>query len=194
MNNNTTMEKKNITYTRTGDEGKTSLIGGRRVAKYDLRVDTYGTVDELSAYIGVLSDIDQEKRFADFFTVLQGKLLTVESLFALDNESEVAKQMPKIEQGDIDVIEHLIDELNEELPPLRAFVLPGGDLRASYAHVCRTVCRRAERIAWKLHDEIGTDTMGIKYLNRLSDLFFVMARYYQNQKDGIEKAWNPKQK
>lgn len=194
MNNKTTMEKKNITYTRTGDEGKTSLIGGRRVAKYDLRVDTYGTVDELSAYIGVLSDIDQEKRFADFFTVLQGKLLTVESLFALDNESEVAKQMPKIEQGDIDVIEHLIDELNEELPPLRAFVLPGGDLRASYAHVCRTVCRRAERMAWKLHDEIGTDTMGIKYLNRLSDLFFVMARYYQNQKDGIEKAWNPKQK
>lgn len=187
------MEKKNITYTRTGDEGKTSLIGGRRVAKYDLRVDTYGTVDELSAFIGVLSDIDQEKRFADFFTILQGKLLTVESLFALDNESEVAKQMPKIEQGDIDIIERLIDELNDELPPLRAFVLPGGDLRASYAHVCRTVCRRAERMAWQLHDEIGTNTMGIKYLNRLSDLFFVMARYYQNQKDG-DKAWNPTQK
>ncbi len=185
------MEKRNITYTRTGDEGKTSLIGGRRVSKYDLRVETYGTVDELSAYIGVLSDIDMEKRFANFFITLQDKLLAVESLFALDNESGIAKQMPKIEQCDIDTIERLIDELNEELPQIRAFVLPGGDLRASYAHVCRTVCRRAERMAWQLHDKIGTDIMGIKYLNRLSDLFFVMARYYQNQKDGAEKAWKP---
>jgi len=185
------MGKKNITYTRTGDEGKTSLIGGRRVAKYDLRVDTYGTVDELSAYVGVLSDIDQEKRFADFFVELQNKLLTVESVFALDNESEIAKQMPKIEPCDIEKIEHLIDELNEELPPLRAFVLPGGDLRASHAHVCRTVCRRAERMAWRLHDEFGTDALCIKYLNRLSDLFFVMARYYQNQNNDSEIAWKP---
>lgn len=185
------MEKKNITYTRTGDEGKTSLIGGRRVAKYDIRVDTYGTVDELSAYVGVLSDIDQERRFANFFVELQNKLLTVESLFALDNDSEIAKQMPSIEPADIEKVEHLIDELNEELPPLRAFVLPGGELRASYAHVCRTVCRRAERMAWKLHDELGTNTLAIKYLNRLSDLFFVMARYYQNSLNG-EKAWEPK--
>lgn len=183
--------KKNITYTRTGDEGKTSLIGGRRVAKYDIRVETYGTVDELSAYIGVLSDIDNEGRFAEFFIELQNKLLTVESIFALDNESEIAKQMPTIVPEDIEKIEHLIDELNEELPPLRAFVLPGGDLRASHAHVCRTVCRRAERMAWRLHDELGTSTLAIKYLNRLSDLFFVMARYYQNSLNG-EKAWEPK--
>jgi cob(I)alamin adenosyltransferase len=186
------MEKKSKPYTRTGDEGKTSLIGGRRVAKYDLRVDTYGTVDELSAYVGVLSDIDKERRFADFFVELQNKLLTVESLFALDNESEIAKQMPSIEPGDIDKVEHLIDELNEELPPLRAFVLPGGELRASYAHVCRTVCRRAERMAWRLHDEFGTNMLAIKYLNRLSDLFFVMARYYQNQQADGEVAWEPK--
>lgn len=185
------MEKKNITYTRTGDEGKTSLIGGRRVAKHDIRVETYGTVDELSAHVGVLSDIDQERRFAGFFAELQNKLLTIESLFALDNESDTAKQMPTIAPSDIERVERLIDELNEELPPLRAFVLPGGELRASYAHVCRTVCRRAERMAWRLHDETGTDTTAIKYLNRLSDLFFVMARYYQNQQNDGEKAWKP---
>ena len=170
---------KNITYTRTGDEGKTSLIGGLRVAKYDDRVEAYGTVDELSAFIGVL--YDQEGITPEMRTVLgtvQNKLFTIESHFALDENSEVKKMIPVLTVEDVAYLEHEIDVMNEQLPELKSFVIPGGNLKASQAHVCRTVCRRAERQGWRLAAQHPVETLDLKYLNRLSDYFFVLARLF----------------
>jgi len=170
---------KNITYTRTGDEGKTSLIGGLRVAKYDDRVEAYGTVDELSAYIGVL--YDQEGVTPEMHKVLdavQNKLFTIESHFALDETSEVKKMIPQLSPDDVAFLEHEIDVMNAQLPELKSFVIPGGNLKASHAHVCRTVCRRAERQGWRLASQHHVDMVDLKYLNRLSDYFFVLARFF----------------
>ena len=169
---------KNVTYTKTGDEGKTSLIGGLRVAKYDDRVEAYGTVDELSAFIGVL--YDQDGVTAEMRAVLdtiQKKLFTIESHFALDENSEVKKMIPVLSPDDVAFIEHEIDVMNEQLPELKSFVIPGGNLKASHAHVCRTVCRRAERQGWRLASQHPIEALDLKYLNRLSDYFFVLARF-----------------
>ena len=170
---------KNITYTRTGDEGKTSLIGGLRVPKCDDRVEAYGTVDELSAFIGVL--YDQEGVTAEQRAVLdtvQNKLFTIESHFALDENSEVKKMIPVLTADDVAFLEHEIDTMNAILPELKSFVIPGGNLKASHAHVCRTVCRRAERQGWRLAAQHPVDFVDLKYLNRLSDYFFVLARFF----------------
>ena len=170
---------KNITYTKTGDEGKTSLIGGLRVAKYDDRVEAYGTVDELSAFIGVLYDqdgvTDEMKTVLD---VVQNKLFTIESQFALDENSEVKMMIPVLAAEDVAYLEHEIDVMNAQLPELKSSVIPGGNLKASYAHVCRTVCRRAERQGWSLAAQHPIDSLDLKYLNRLSDYFFVLARFF----------------
>ena len=170
---------KNITYTRTGDEGKTSLSGGLRVAKFDDRVEAYGTVDELSAFIGVL--YDQEGVTPEMKNVLdkvQNKLFTIESHFALDENSEVKKMIPVLSADDVAYLEHEIDVMNEQLPELKSFVIPGGNLKASYAHLCRTVCRRAERQGWRLAALHPVNSLDLKYLNRLSDYFFVLARFF----------------
>ena len=181
---------KNITYTKTGDEGKTSLIGGLRVAKYDDRVEAYGTVDELSAFIGVL--YDQEGVTAEMKTVLdkiQNKLFKIESHFALDENSEVKKMIPVLTADDVTYLEHEIDVMNEQLPELRSFVIPGGNLKASHAHVCRTVCRRAERQGWRLAAQHPIDSLDLKYLNRLSDYFFVLARFFGYLDNNTETNW-----
>ncbi len=181
---------KNLTYTRTGDEGKTSLIGGLRVAKFDDRVEAYGSVDELSAFVGVL--YDQEGVSVDMKTVLnniQNKLFTIESHFALDENSEVKKMMPVLTVEDVAFLEHEIDVMNEQLPELKSFVIPGGNLKASYAHVCRTICRRAERQGWRLAAEHPIDTLNLKYLNRLSDYFFVLARFFAFLDKVNENNW-----
>ena len=181
---------KNITYTRTGDEGKTSLIGGLRVAKYDDRVEAYGTVDELSAFIGVL--YDQEGVSAEMRVVMdaiQNKLFTIESHFALDENAEVKKMIPVLTPDDVAYLEHEIDVMNEQLPELRSFVIPGGNLKASQAHVCRTVCRRAERQGWRLAAQHPVDLLDLKYLNRLSDYFFVLARFFDFLDKVCENNW-----
>jgi len=181
---------KNITYTRTGDEGKTSLIGGLRVAKYDDRVEAYGTVDELSAFIGVLYDqlgvSTEQKTVLD---AVQNKLFTIESHFALDEKSEVKKMIPVLTTEDVAFLEHEIDVMNEQLPELKSFVIPGGNLKASHAHVCRTVCRRAERQGWRLAAQHPIDVLDLKYLNRLSDYFFVLSRYFVFIDSGNETNW-----
>jgi cob(I)alamin adenosyltransferase len=170
---------KNITYTKTGDEGKTSLIGGLRVAKFDDRVEAYGTVDELSAFIGVLYDqegvTDEMKSVLD---TIQNKLFTIESHFALDENSEVKKMIPVLTAEDVAFVEHEIDVMNAQLPELKSFVIPGGNLKASHSHVCRTVCRRAERQGWRLAAQHPVDSVDLKYLNRLSDYFFVLSRFF----------------
>ena len=147
---------KNLTYTRTGDEGKTSLIGGLRVAKYDDRVEAYGTVDELSAFIGVLQDQDG-----------------------------VAAEQKAV----FETVQNKLDVMNEQLPELRSFVIPGGNLKASHAHVCRTVCRRAERQGWRLAAQHPVDSLDLKYLNRLSDYFFVLARFFTFLDKVDENSW-----
>ena len=181
---------KNITYTKTGDEGKTSLIGGLRVAKHDERVEAYGTVDELSAFIGVL--YDQEGVTPAMRTVLdtvQNKLFTIESHFALDENSEIKKMIPVLTPEDVAYIEHEIDVMNAILPELKSFVIPGGNLKASHAHVCRTVCRRAERQGWRMAEQHPVDTLDMKYLNRLSDYFFVLSRYFVFLDNDNETSW-----
>lgn len=182
---------KNITYTKTGDKGQTSLIGGKRVPKYDDRVEAYGSVDELSAVIGVLNDLEgvsEEVRGA--LGVIQKKLFTLESHFALDKESEVSKMIPQLEEEDVKFLEGHIDRMNAELPELKAFVIPGGNLRASVSHVCRTVCRRAERQGWRLASHEDVDAIDLRYLNRLSDYFFVLARYFDFLVDRSETCWD----
>lgn len=182
---------KNITYTKTGDGGTTSLIGGKRVPKFDDRVEAYGTVDELSAVIGVLNDQDgvgEEIRAT--LAVIQQKLFTLESHFALDKSSEVSKMIPLLEDADVSFLESHIDKMNAELPELKAFVIPGGNLRSSYCHVCRTVCRRAERQGWRLASHEEVDAIDLRYLNRLSDYFFVLARYFDFLSNRHETCWD----
>lgn len=184
---------KNVTYTKTGDQGTTSLIGGTRVPKYDDRVEAYGTVDELSAVIGVLNDLEGVgEEVKTVLGVIQNKLFTLESHFALDRASEVSKMIPSLDEGDIAFLERQIDAMNAELPELRAFVIPGGNMRASLCHVCRTVCRRAERQGWRLSSHEELDAIDLKYLNRLSDYFFVLARYFDFLSNRHETCWDSK--
>ena len=185
---------KNVTYTKTGDQGTTSLIGGKRVSKYDDRVEAYGTVDELSAVIGVLHDLEGvSEEIRTVLGVIQNKLFTLESHFALDRASEVSKMIPSLEEEDVLFLEGHIDRMNAELPELRAFVIPGGNMRASVSHVCRTVCRRAERRGWLLASREEVDDIDLRYLNRLSDYFFVLSRYFDFLSNRHETCWDSKQ-
>ena len=182
---------KNITYTKTGDKGQTSLIGGKRVPKYDDRVEAYGSVDELSAVIGVLNDLEGvADEIRETLGVIQKKLFTLESHFALDKESEVSKMIPLLEEDDVRFLEGHIDRMNAELPELKAFVIPGGNLKASVSHVCRTVCRRAERQGWRLASHEEVDDVDLRYLNRLSDYFFVLSRYFDFLENRDETCWD----
>ena len=184
---------KNVTYTKTGDRGETSLIGGKRVSKYDDRVEAYGTVDELSAVIGVLNDLEGvPEAVKAVLGVIQNKLFTLESHFALDRTSEVSKMIPALEEEDVQFLERHIDAMNAELPELRAFVIPGGNMKASVSHVCRTVCRRAELQGWRLASHEEVDEVDLRYLNRLSDYFFVLSRYLEFLSNGSETYWETK--
>ena len=185
--------EKNITYTKTGDAGTTSLIGGKRVPKYDDRVEAYGTVDELSSVIGVLYDLEGvSEEIRATLGEIQKKLFTLESHFALDRESEVSKMIPELSEEDVKFLEHEIDVMNAELPVLRSFVIPGGNMRSSVSHVCRTVCRRAERQGWRLNAVESVDKNDLRYLNRLSDYFFVLARYFDFLLSRDENCWDSK--
>lgn len=181
---------KNITYTKTGDKGTTSLIGGKRVPKFDDRVEAYGTVDELSAVIGVLNDLEGvSEDVRVILGTVQNKLFTLESHFALDKESEISKMIPQLAEEDVQFLESQIDRMNAELPELKAFVIPGGNMKASVSHVCRTVCRRAERQGWRLASHEEVDAVDLRYLNRLSDYFFVLSRYFDFLENKKETKW-----
>lgn len=178
------------TYTRTGDEGMTSLVGGLRVAKYDDRVEAYGTIDELSAFVGVLHD--QEGVAAEIKGVLQtiqDKLFIIESHFAMEEGADIKKMIPQIVVEDVTFLEQQIDMMNARLPELKSFIIPGGNLKASHSHVCRTICRRAERLGWKLASQYDVDLVDLKYLNRLSDFFFVLSRFFINAENVLETNW-----
>ena len=172
-------------YTKTGDNGTTSLVNGTRVGKDDLRLEAYGTLDELSAFIAVL--MDSTDRFNDVFKRIQERLLVAECLLATDETSELRKQLPQMEESDVEGIEKFIDEMNEGLKPLNSLIIPGGNLLASKCHVCRTVCRRAERAVVRMSRQHDVNIVIMRYLNRLSDMFFVMSRVFS---EGDTK-WEP---
>ena len=177
-------------YTKTGDDGTTSLVGGTRISKDDIRLEAYGTVDELGAFVALLRDSDGlDEACRAWLDVVAERLMRVEGLLATEDESEVKKYLPQITENDVQWLEDRIDEMTEEVGQLKSLVIPGGHALSDKAHVCRTVCRRAERAAVRLSKEQEINTMTIKYLNRLSDFFFSMARLILKHKGVTEKTW-----
>ncbi|TAD82258.1 MAG: cob(I)yrinic acid a,c-diamide adenosyltransferase [Bacteroidetes bacterium] len=180
-------------YTKTGDLGKTSLIGGTKVPKSHLRIETYGTVDELNAHIGLLRDQLPDPHTLQVLKEIQDRLFTIGSSLACDPDKESGLKIPDLKETDITLLEDEIDTMNEALPPMRFFVLPGGHMAVSQAHVCRCVCRRAERLCVNLqqHDTF-VEPLVIKYLNRLSDYIFVLSRYTAHILGVDEIPWKPR--
>ncbi|HAA13935.1 MAG TPA: cob(I)yrinic acid a,c-diamide adenosyltransferase [Cytophagales bacterium] len=179
-------------YTRTGDKGTTSLLGGTRVAKHHLRIEAYGTVDELNSWLGLLRDQPlSEQVGGELLKEIQDRLFTIGSNLAMEME-ESKKQLPDLHQEDIVRLEAAMDTMNEDIPPLRSFVLPGGQVSASQAHVARTVCRRAERAVIALDDEEFVPALVIQYLNRLSDYLFTLARAWTHAAGAEETPWKPR--
>jgi len=176
-------------YTKTGDKGSTSLIGGTRVPKYDDRIEAYGTVDELNAWVGLIRDQEIDKHSKAILLEIQDRLFTIESLLATDTESKTVK-LPSLSEKDVLVLENEIDKMNQQLPELTSFILPGGHPIVSYCHLGRTVCRRAERLVIKLGEKYKIELLVIAYLNRLSDYLFVLSRYFSNNFSAIESTWN----
>jgi cob(I)alamin adenosyltransferase len=176
-------------YTKTGDNGTTSLIGGTRVPKYDERIEAYGTVDELICYIGLIRDSDISENDKTFLISVQDRLMTCASILATDCEN--CKKIPKLFQVDILMLETRIDQMEKQLIPLTSFVLPGGHYISSYCQIARCICRRAERISVKLSDKIIVEPLVIQYLNRLSDYLFVLSRKILIDFDAKEIRWSP---
>jgi cob(I)alamin adenosyltransferase len=174
-------------YTKTGDKGQTSLLSGERADKNNIRIETYGTIDELNSFIGLLMCEIQDYSLLELLKKTQNNLFNIGSLFA--TEGEVKFVLPQTRESDITELELSIDEMNKTLPPLKNFILPGGTRAVSLAHVCRTVCRRAERCAVAIPERQPKDEIGIQYLNRLSDYFFVLARYLGFLENISEHAW-----
>ncbi len=184
------MNKRRKIYTKTGDKGRTALIGGTRVPKYDIRIEAYGTVDELNSYVGLIRDQNIDNRSKELLLKIQNRLFTLESSLAQD-EKPVARALPVLLAEDVELLEKEIDKMNEQLPDLTAFILPGGHPIVSYCHIARTVCRRAERLVIRMNEEFPTDALNIQYLNRLSDYFFVLARKFSHDLGIPESLWKP---
>lgn len=179
-------------YTRGGDKGQTSLLGGSRVPKYHEKIEAYGTLDELNAFIGLLRDQKEvEESTQQFLYEVQEKVFAAESFVAADSPHHLSG-IPEIEDEDIAKLEEAIDGMNHELPELNNFILPGGHPAVSYAHVARTVCRRAERLVIKAGENHPVDEKIIRYLNRLSDYFFVLGRFLAHAFQVAEDKWTPR--
>ncbi len=178
-------------YTKTGDKGQTSLIGGTRVRKSHTRIESYGTVDELNSWIGMLRDQEVNQLIKDLLAEIQDRLFTIGSTLASDPDKSAMK-LPDLLDSDIELLEREMDKLNEELPPLRVFVLPGGHQSVSFCHVARTVCRRAERMVIRLDEESPVNERIIRYLNRLSDYLFVLSRHMAQSLQAEEIPWKPR--
>jgi cob(I)alamin adenosyltransferase len=178
-------------YTKTGDKGTTSLIGGKRVPKNHERIQAYGTVDELIAFIGVLRDHTSNKQIKEGLIRIQDDLMVCAAILATDCDDCNAK-IPKLSEQSIVWLEAEMDKMDEKLPLLESFVLPGGHPAVSFCHVARTVCRRAERVVLSLSDSVTTPGEILRYLNRLSDYFFVLSRRLTIDFQAIEIHWQPR--
>ena len=178
-------------YTKTGDKGFTSLIGGTRFAKHHIRIESYGTVDELNSYIGLISDQDIALHDKEILKQVQDRLFTIGSSLASDPEKS-RMIIPDLHVEDIELLEKEMDKMNGQLPELRHFILPGGSNAISFCHIARCVCRRAERITVQLAEEDTVDEKVIIYLNRLSDYLFTLARKIGNDNKIPENQWIPR--
>ena len=178
-------------YTKTGDKGYTSLIGGTRVPKHHLRIESYGTVDELNSYIGLIRDQDISTHAKDVLKHIQDRLFTIGASLAADPEKS-KMIIPDLQLADIELLEKEMDEMDEKLPPLKHFILPGGNNAISFCHIARCVCRRAERIVVHLAEESTVDEKVSIYLNRLSDYLFTLARKIGDEHKIPENKWIPR--
>ena len=175
-------------YTKTGDQGETALFGGRRVPKSDLRVDAYGTVDELNSFVGLLRDSVDNQHVREILAHTQHRLFTLGAHLASDPAKH--PPTPDLLPDDITLLENEMDAMDELLPPLKHFILPGGHTTVSYCHLCRTVCRRAERLTVALvQSGEPVDELALQYLNRLSDYFFLLARFLSRELQVEEVIW-----
>jgi cob(I)alamin adenosyltransferase len=180
-------------YTKTGDKGSTSLIGGTKVPKSHLRIEAYGTVDELSSWIGLCKDLLTDNNSKNILQEVQDRLFTMNASLACDPVKEPKMRIPDLKEEDITLLEKEMDRMNEVIPPMKSFVLPGGHPTLSQLHITRCVCRRAERCCVRLEQESQeVDGIILKYLNRLSDYLFVLARYAGHQMQVEEIPWKPR--
>jgi cob(I)alamin adenosyltransferase len=180
-------------YTKTGDKGTTSLIGGTRVSKSHLRIEAYGTVDELNSYTGLCKDLLTDENSKAVLQEIQDRLFTIGSALACDPEKERKMNIPDLKETDIALLEKEIDKMNDVLPSMKSFILPGGHSSISHLHVARCVCRRAERCCVRLESEKNeVDPIIIKYLNRLSDYLFILARYTGQKLNVADIPWKPR--
>ncbi|MGB0427847.1 MAG: cob(I)yrinic acid a,c-diamide adenosyltransferase [Flavobacteriales bacterium] len=178
-------------YTKTGDKGQTALIGGKRVSKDDVRIEAYGTVDELNAYMGLLRDLSPDNQEVELLSIIQDRLFTLGAhLASLDEKGR--RNVPPIHHTDVERLEQAIDHISENLEPLRHFVLPGGHPSVSHCHIARCVCRRAERATVRLANQEEVDKLLIMYLNRLSDYLFALSRLWTKTLNAKELKWIPK--
>lgn len=178
-------------YTKKGDKGQTSLIGGTRVPKHHLRIESYGTIDELNSYIGMIRSQGIDSHQQGVLKEIQDRLFTIGSTLAADPERSKMK-LPDLHDTDIALLENEIDRMNDELPELKHFILPGGDMPVASCHLARCVCRRAERITVQLAEESMVDERILAYLNRLSDYLFVLGRKVAQDNNSEEYVWIPR--
>jgi cob(I)alamin adenosyltransferase len=184
-------------YTKTGDKGTTALFGGTRVKKYNLRIESYGTVDELNSYIGLIKDQEVSEYIKSALLKVQNELFTLGAMLATPPERETLKSgkerlnIPKVDDNSILFLENEIDKMDAELPQMTHFILPGGHQAVSFCHIARCVCRRAERLSVALNDEESINNDIIKYLNRLSDYLFTLARKLSKDLSVEEIKWIP---
>jgi cob(I)alamin adenosyltransferase len=178
-------------YTKTGDGGETSLIGGTRVPKNHLRIETYGTVDELNSWMGLLGDLTENPQTKNLVKEIQDRLFTIGSALATDRETRM--QLPDLHAADVELLEKEIDRMDAALPPMKSFVLPGGHPTVSQIHIARCVCRRAERLCVALGIHQTEDgALIIRYLNRLSDYLFILSRFTAQELGVAEIPWKPR--
>ncbi|MBA3663103.1 MAG: cob(I)yrinic acid a,c-diamide adenosyltransferase [Bacteroidetes bacterium] len=178
-------------YTKTGDKGLTSLIGGTRLPKHHIRIEAYGTVDELNSHIGLLRDVIENKPTAELLISIQDRLFTIGSHLAADPVKN-KMELPPLAEEDILLLEKAIDQMDEIVPEMKSFVLPGGHVHVSYCHIARCVCRRAERAVLRLAENEKVEDIHFKYLNRLSDYLFMLSRWLTAEYKAQEIPWKPK--
>ncbi|MCX6310845.1 MAG: cob(I)yrinic acid a,c-diamide adenosyltransferase [Bacteroidetes bacterium] len=183
-------------YTKTGDKGQTSLIGGTRVPKNHIRIEAYGTVDELNSWIGLLRDMIPDKNVISTLIEIQDRLFTIGSILATDPEKSKARgeqgrtmKLPELHPEDISKLEKEIDAIDAVVPPMKSFVLPGGHPIVSHCHIARCICRRAERCTIHLTEEFPVEEIVIQYLNRLSDYLFMLSRKLSQDLGAVEIPW-----
>ncbi len=178
-------------YTKKGDNGTTGLIGGTRILKSSLRIEAYGTIDELNSYIGLVRDQDIHESYKKQLIEIQDRLFTIGSSLAADPEKSTMK-IPDLHSSDIELLEKWMDEMEEVLPEMKNFVLPGGHQTVSFCHVARCVCRRGERIIVDLNQHEFVAELVISYINRLSDYLFVLSRKITLDLGAVEQPWQPR--